>query len=418
MTKLLTLPGIKTPFVLGLSWRHEDSVPKEKGLRALSAQEGRWGLVRKTSTGAIQLAFAHPIAGHKPSKVRSLAAIVAERYPQPWMGLYELGNGLFWYIAVRDGQEVIPNGDIVGSIEEIQPIQNAHRAYGNWREISGDLDDLVGIAKQPSRGATLKDMQVSSGKQALILGGSVFSVGAIALIGWSTYQHQQQKKEEELAAIRAASQAVHTKLPPAPWTSAPMPSDLLTACGAAWSNNQTLSNLGWILSGWTCSSKSDAISLTTHWTRAGGLAIDAPGVLATSGNESDLSVTFPSGFQTPKQEPVDTESARRALWTMTQRYALKLELRESAYGSPVLPGTVSSAADLPWKTTGATFSSIAPPWLFLAPAFDSVPGLRIDSLNWSVSQPTRWTIVGSLYSRRPETHAGASRPLEHGEMQP
>ena len=85
MAHALTFSGVKGAFAVGLSWQHEENLPKAQNLRKLARQLGpnvRWGVAFKNAHGTFQSALCEPIAGVKPSRARPLAAIVATAHPR------------------------------------------------------------------------------------------------------------------------------------------------------------------------------------------------------------------------------------------------------------------------------------------------------------------------------------------------
>lgn len=401
MTEIVTLPGAKGAFAAGLSWRHEDIIPKSKQLRAMSETEGRWGLVRTTSTGAIQVGFCAPVDGYKPRQLKSLAAIVADHHPQPWMGLYKLDSDLYWYIAVRDGQAVIPGGDRIGSFDEMAKIRESHLGYGEWTEIEGTLEDLTSMAQLTPRAAPLRDMQASVIRTSAMIGVTVFGIGTIGLAALLGYRHyaDQQEQQQLQQRIReyAATHPVTANSPVAPWTREPMPSAVFDACRNAWEHRDVFIE-GWIVANWTCEARANSLLVTTDWDRAGGVAANAPGTLSSDGEKSTEAVEYPTQFGTSSARVNTEPTAMRAIWTLAQTYGIKLELTSNTTAAAALPGTIAKTApSLAWKSTPTTFHFPAPLWLIFGPDSDAVDGLRIKKITWQPSSRD-WTTEGTLYS--------------------
>ncbi|MCW3587391.1 type 4b pilus protein PilO2 [Burkholderia cenocepacia] len=401
MTEIVTLPGAKSAFAVGLSWRHEDLIPKSKQLRTMSETEGRWGLVRTTSTGAIQVGFCAPVEGYKPRQLKSLAAVVADHHPQPWMGLYKLDNGRYWYIAVRDGQAVIPGGDRIGSFDEMAKIRESHLGYGEWNEIEGTLEDLTSMAQMTPRAVPLRDMQASVVRTSALIGVAVFGIGTLGLTALLGYRHYAEKREQEQLQQRireyAATHPVTANAPVPPWTREPMPSAVLNACRNAWEDREVFIE-GWIVANWTCEVRANSLLVTTDWDRAGGVAANAPGALSADGEKSTDTVEYPTRFGISSAR-VNTEStAARAIWTLAQTYGIKLELTPSNTTAAALPGTITKTAQsVAWQSTRTKFNFPAPPWLMFCQDFDAVDGLRVTKVTWQPSSRD-WITEGTLYS--------------------
>ncbi|MDR5791732.1 type 4b pilus protein PilO2 [Caballeronia sp. LP003] len=399
MTEIVTLPGVKHTFAVGLSWRHEDAVPKPKQLRALSLDEGRWGLIRKSNSDAIQVGFCDPIIGKNPGKLRSLAAVVADHHPQPWMGLYKLADDRYWYIAVRDGHAIIPGGDQVGTFEEMAKVRESHLQYGQWHEVEGTVEDLVEMALLTPRMVALRDMQVSPYRSSAILGLSVFGVGLVGLLALSGYQHYAERRAlEEQEKNGSKYQRVQAP-PPKPWTQEPMPSAVFIACHQAWSI-QPLAASGWTLGTWDCQATKNAVTVTATWDRDGGIAADAPGSLAADGNSATSTKQYIVAFDPPAVAALDEPTGRRAIWSLAQASALDLQIGSAAPTASNLPGAAATQTPVvPWTSVPAKFKFAAPPWATLGSAFDSVDGLRVSAVSWSASTPL-WVTTATLYSMR------------------
>lgn len=410
MTEIVNLPGTKNGFAVGLSWRHEDAAPKPKQMRALSMSNGRWGLVRTTTTGAIQAGFCEPVEGIKsPTKLRALAAVVADHRPQPWMGLYRLAEDRFWYIAVRDGQAVIPGGDVIGTLEEVMRVRDTHLGHGDWTEIEGTVEDLAEMARMTPRPLTLRDLQASPWKAAIISGSALAAVGVVGLGVWA-WQHHEDVLEQQARAIQqskliAARDALrNSQSKILPWTHEPMPSIALDACSRAWST-QDLALNGWTLATWGCRIERASIAIDTTWDRNGGVAANAPGTLSLDGEHSSLTEQQPSSFPESTSHAESETAARRSLWTVAQTQGLALLLANSASAPVPLPGAPTNIAnENPWSPLPASMKQLAPPWYALSAPFDGVPGLRIRDVNWSAAN-AEWTTNATMYTMRPMPHS-------------
>lgn len=416
MAETVTLPGVKHTFAVGMSWRHEDAVPKEKHLRTLSAVEGQWGLVRTTSTSAIQVGFCEPVLGMRAHKLRSLAAVVADHHPQPWMGLYKLADDRYWYIAVRDGQAVIPGGDRIGTFEEMARVRDGHvAAHGEWKEIEGTAADLAEMALMTANAKPLRDMQSSALAFYAKLGLGTFLIGGLGVAGILAYQHFSEKPNGGIGvpnAIKPQAQAVNVQ---PPWLTGPMPSAVFENCHRAWSR-QRLARKGWTLTGWECTSTPYAVSISTKWDRSGGLAIDAPGALSADGESSTDSTTETASYGPPSTDIALEATARRIVWSLAQSRGLTLELAAQTPTAAALPGATQQAPQVPWITIPVRLGSVAPPWNELQIAFDAVDGLRISSVSWNSTSRT-WALSGTLFASRPDLVSPGPRPQRKPAIQ-
>lgn len=399
MAELLSLPGVKGNYAIGLGWRHEDVVPKAKALKAMAEEKGQWGVVYATSAGAIQAGFCEPIEGAKsPRGIKALAAVIADAHPQPWLGTFDLGNGLHWLLAVRDSNEVIPDGDVVGTLEAIQHAREKHLPLGDWNEVAGTLSDLADIARATRRQPALRDLKGSSW---VLWAGVALGTAAILAAGGAWYFHQLQveaERQAQLAAARARAAAVRQRqqVVVLPWTLLPAPSSVLTACEHAW-NEQPLALSGSVLVSWTCSVSAEGTAVNVAWKRYGGTASEMPGAMTTPDSSSEQRAYPKPDMGLPALATTD-KPAETAAWDMAQAYSVPLVL-VAAKAPAVLPGSDGASQPVPaWLSKTATFEQPAPPWLTIdAQALDLVPGLRVTEVTFNVDK-NMWSSTGSLYS--------------------
>ncbi|WP_407510794.1 type 4b pilus protein PilO2 [Ralstonia sp. GP101] len=214
---IIQLPGFdRDSFLLGLSWRHLDSQPKPALLRSMAEERGEIYAVYHTIDAAWQAGFSQPPSDMpsdtKMARMYALAPLIAALRPAPWRAVFDIGNGLYWYLAVRDQQEIIPEGDFVGSIDAVSQLRSQHDAYGVWNDYDEDaslqgLADAVrnlAIKRKPVRRLT------AGGTSKRIILASCSSVILLAVLagGWWAYHNQQVAKQRalELARLRAAAE--------------------------------------------------------------------------------------------------------------------------------------------------------------------------------------------------------------------
>lgn len=408
MASAVTLPGVKGAYAVGVMWRHEDAVPSRRTLRTRSEQlEARWGVVHRTRKGYIQVGFCPPIRGVNSCKtVKPLAALVADCHPQPWFGFYRLAEDLYWYIAVRDGQEVLPDGDRIGSFDELRSVHEKHLKYGDWTEVRGNGEDLAKIVKNARRAKSFVDVHAGPQRAIAITLGAIASAAALGVTYRVHHEHElaieraaaAARQRAQLATL-AAQQAAHQIKP---WTRQPLPSSVIRACAAAW-HDQSIVAAGWQLSSWKCSAHAillpTAIKIDARWSRAGGSAADAPGPVDQDGEHANTSREVPFAFTAQQATHTRVDSSDRTAWALAQKNAYQLKIDDSLIGA-ALPGTFASAAEmsLPWNTDSANFALPMAPWLNSPTDFDSVAGLRVTSIELDDAQV--WHVKGPIYTSR------------------
>ncbi|MBU9360515.1 type 4b pilus protein PilO2 [Burkholderia multivorans] len=395
----VTLPEVRKPFVIGLVWRYEERAPSSNVLRRLAEHDGAWGVVRKSIHGVVQIGQGAPIPGRKPSEFRSLAATVADAHPQPWVGRYALGDGREWLIAVHEERGILPNGDFVGTSEQIDELMEQFGGESEWTQVSGTLDELVDLVRGARKTPPLRDFTASIWRRWTLpaLGAAV--AGAIGITAVLVHQHnaelEEQARSARIKAFRLQQEAKARAAKLAfPWAREASADAALNACGAAW-ESQDFARNGWMLSKWNCATFNGETRIEKTWRRAGGVASDAPGRLDDDGEHS---VESTDGLKLPASSAgaaLPAEEARRAVWTFAQR--LGLTLTWEAPITPQLPGaTAASPEPQPWSTSGVTFDSVAPPWL-LGASFDDVPGLRVRALSLDLQTQT-WKVKAVVFT--------------------
>jgi len=189
MPVLIQIPGDKRTFAAGLYWRHEDRKPSRKDLLAGARGSDFWVAQRRTKNRSLQSGFCRPLLqkdllgnsapSDKPYKGRvySLAAAVADVLQEPWLGIFDIGEGLYWYIAVRDSYEILPDGDAVGDRYAIEELRRQHAAYGEptiFRD--GNLDDIALLLRQGPKVSPLSDVRKNPMKPLIIAAVSTSTV--------------------------------------------------------------------------------------------------------------------------------------------------------------------------------------------------------------------------------------------------
>ncbi|WP_241295402.1 type 4b pilus protein PilO2 [Burkholderia stabilis] len=415
MAEILSLPNDSTLYAAGFTWLAEPSMPKPAQRRELSIARGRWGVARKTTDG-VQLGFGDlPSDTRRPTAIRALASVVADYHPAPWVGVYRLTDELSWLIAVRaDG--IAPNGDLVGSHDEIQAECDALKAREHWTGVSGSAADLAEMARLAGKQPGLRDWRVTM-PPAVRNGLIVAAVAALTLGGMAmwTWRHEMLQEAARLASQRAQADAERAKrarlLASPPWKVAAAPAQLIEACHSAW-RAQPLAQDGWRLAVWQCTQSGASLDLTMNWSRAGGSPVDAPGRLI-DGERAQSTKTLPGPGTATDAAAGSNEEALRAIWALASTVSGKLTLG-SLSG---LPCDVKLLRELPpWQTQSVALTNMAPPWAFPLSAlagmtmlqapigrdgrsWNSVPGFVLDTVTWTVSKD--WQASGTLYSWRP-----------------
>lgn len=410
MTKAVVtqLPGVDGRYVLGMTWRHEETRPKARRLRELAEQHGTWGLVRRTPEGAVQIAFCAPVDGCTARQVRSLADAIAEAHVAPWRGMYALGQGQYWYVAVGAGHEMLPDGDRVGTAEELQALRQEHNALASWSEQEGTVSDLARHVAGINT-ASLREIAPSIVRMPRLSRQATIAAGATALVvlgacGVWYHSHLAALEEQQRDAMQRRAQALAAlaqrpvqKEPP-PWAQAISAAETFGACRSAWSG-QALATRGWTLRAWSCAGTAAGLAVHTRWGRETGDAMDAPGVIDQTGeyavNAEHIELTWKPRQRTLADLAPSSESKRRG-WALSQRYGVGLALDKKDADGTKLPG---DEADHPeWQRHRLIYTLPMAPWFGFGSAFDALGGLQVRSITADLSADT-WVVDALLYAQ-------------------
>ena len=346
VARVIQLPGDKRRLVVGMRWRHEDRAPAAKALRAAAKERGRWVCRRRTSMGSHQTGFASLELGRKAVAMQSLGALVADAKPEPWLGIFDLGDGLYWYIAVRDNQEILPDGDVIGNRDDIEDARARHASFGGWEYVDGDAGTVLSLISGSKRSFPVVDSEARPWLAPAVGGASLLLVSAAGLTLW--HRHEQavaQQRQEALARQQALRAAMAARVPKAavilPWTQLASAADFLQTCGRAF-DATPLAQDGWVLSAWDClQAPGGQTTVDRTWRRVGGTDLRTPaGLLSADGNTVRTSLPLARPLPPGAGAILASDPAERAVRGMAQTLGLPLSLTSSASHqlAAVLPG--------------------------------------------------------------------------------
>lgn len=383
----------KRQWVAGLRWSSfEDKPTKEEMKEEAQRFEASWSCLR-IGEDAIQAGFCAPVQDvKKPVKLFSLAAMLADSREQPWLGIFKIEEGVWWYVAVRDRHAILPDGDVIGGEAEIHAARERHAGYGDWKYIEGDLDllaefiseiDAKPTAVRSLNGPALPAMPVvmSGVVLASLLGG-----------GFWWYQNLQHEEQERVAAMERMRAQLARSQPPAPVASplltTPEPNVWLAACGDIVSA-QPISKSGWVISGVAC----DVSAALVIWSRTEGATVAKmpDGNLSSAGDRVDQVIPLTGLNVAGKNDSVDLRAAKLALraWAQAAGFALNLS------DPPVPPTLPGAPVDVP-KPAPQSMASIDIPLSPFGLNMTAIPGLRLTGLR---TTETGWKLEGILYGR-------------------
>lgn len=399
MATILSIAGKQ--WLAGMTWRSYENIPDKRDLLDDAGQldypkteqiKHSWAAVR-IGEEATQAGFCVPIDGMKrPIKTFSLAAMLADSHELPWLGIFKIREGLWWYIAVRDGHAVLPDGDVIGSLDDINKARDQHAGFGDWKYIEGDIDKLAeliqGIKEKPT---PVKSLVVSNLPLMPIAATAIVIAGlAGGYLWWDAHQKEviaQAARAKALAMIQLQGQQLKEQLPAnTPLISKPTPDAWLSACEQM-IYQLSLAHHGWEISQVGC----DLTVANVHWARKNGATVaDRPdGNVYADGEWVHQSIPLVLSSDKSDDDAIDLATATLALRAWAQAISAPLQINQAAatntqqdFNLPLSMPQATVSIDIPISPFGLTLNAI--------------PGLRLTSLN---STASGWNLKGVIYGR-------------------
>lgn len=399
MAHVVEINGRK--WVAGMAWASYEDLPTKLEISQDAERlKSDWYSIRE-GENAIQGGFCEPVDGIKrPTKLFSLAAMLADSREQPWLGIFRISDDLYWYVAVRDAHAILPDGDQVGSKEEIEEARDRHSGYTDWKYISGDLTFLADLIKQIDEKPTpVKSLTMSAVNPIHV---AVLGALAIAVIGggyfyWSDLKVKEEQARQaamELMRKQLAAEQAPVAAPP-PLLTMPEPDAWLDAC-ASHIETLPLSLYGWTIEQVNC----DQNYAVVTWSRTEGATVaERPqGQLSPEGEKVVQSIPLDGLDRTGTDTSINMQEAEVAMRAWAQAANIALSIVPNT-PPPLLPGAEppkdANGVPLPPPPPQSRVKFDTPVTPFLLD-FYGLPGLRLVSIK---SFGGVWTVEGTIYGK-------------------
>ena len=348
--------------------------------------------------------------------VRQGAMYDGRQQPAPnWIGAFKVPDGRWAYFAVRDNL-FLPNGDWIGTRDEVFERLLADYALGGWNVVIGD-DELEPLGFHNFYRRSLDELMPRRNGKAhvhrwwalgrarrslrlpLALAAAAVIFCALAL-GYMKYrQHEQALALARMAAMQrkiAATAQTQAPVEVHPWAPQPAASVLAARCLERFG---MLAPGGWQLSRYECSSTSASYVWDRHDSTIAFLLSQVPQAqIDGTGEHAAWHVPLsapPAGDDTLLPE----SRVRERLFNAFQSLALSVKLdpaprpQPSANG-PALPSLTQRPAPPTWRMwhLSANLAGLSP--VSVAQALDA-PGVRLERLSY---QDGTWSIEGVVYA--------------------
>jgi hypothetical protein len=180
MMKIINIAG--KSYYAGLSWQ---TLSASDNVKEKIKELGNGYYCVRNLSGMINIGYSEDLDG-KYKKLYSLASNVANAKKEPWLGVFHIEDDLYWLIAVRDNQAIIPDGDVIGTKEEIDKVFQETISIGEWDSIieNGEIEDLEALLTQGG------SYVLSTSKKYNIL--LFIAIGVLAAVFILYFYHKRQ----------------------------------------------------------------------------------------------------------------------------------------------------------------------------------------------------------------------------------
>ena len=329
----------------------------------------------------------------RPSGIYSLAAAVADAREQPWLGIFRIGENKWWYIAVREGQAILPDGDVVGDEDTIMAARANHEGYADWSYVKGDVKDLLGLIEE--RGKAQLRVPVRSLKPvSLVLPSIAGAAALLCVVGGGMWWHNHEVALQQQRVAIAMAEAAKIKAEQAsvsPLLKTPMPEAWLKVCVGDL-KAQPISFDAWTVDKLSCSDSAAIII----WKRQDGATVAArpAGTVSNTGNAVAQIISFPA-LNSGQDNAQGLAASNLALMQLLQPIGVEPQISAPVQPQP-LPGASAPDSSQPPATPEETITMTLP----VDPTsltFDQIPGLRLDTL--TINGEGDWIVTGDIYGR-------------------
>ncbi|HYD63746.1 MAG TPA: type 4b pilus protein PilO2 [Noviherbaspirillum sp.] len=429
-TQIVEIGGQK--FVCGLFWQ---SLSRPRELKREAIELGRRIesdlMVLRYDQAVAQAGYAQTRDGARRgmfslgavvSKTLAIEGAVYEGHQQPvhnWLSAFKLPNGMWAYFAVRDAN-FLPNGDFVGTKEEVLDRLHGDYGLGGWNVVIGDkeledhgfhnfsvkqIQDLIPHKKngqiRPHKWWALRPVERKvPWKLITAIGALIIVASAAGFAYWQQHQKELEEARQRERAIEAArqkmlGQAVPSDLPH-PWSKQPLPQDIAQAC---MDKLRFTSPGGWLLDEYVCNTNQVTYSWSRGQSTVGYLLAEVPQAnVQTSGDKASYSENL--NLKTGRDEELlKLNDLIHPLLTQMQLLDLSLKIGSPAplpTTSKSLPGLGPKPIPQPdWQTLPFTLSANSLPPTEIAPLL-AQPGIRLEKISYRAGA---WSIDGVIYAK-------------------
>jgi hypothetical protein len=220
----------------------------------------------------------------------SLASSLAGCLGKSWIGVFDLEDGRYAFVAVHDGA-IVPDCDIIGDRNEVLERFSYIYSYFSWEKVYApdDFDyggEVLNIRALLTNSSLKKEYRLKQLSFGLTLREGITLICLLAVIGGSAWAYLQWKnaqierirqerirqlvlRQQQLAELNArAKRAQSMRALEHPWAKLPSASDFVSVCVAN-INATPLAINGWDFVSAKCSSSTTSNQLIVMFKRTG-----------------------------------------------------------------------------------------------------------------------------------------------------
>lgn len=412
---IITLNGRR--WLLGMTWQtYEALLDHQELLDEAESLKADW-VAQRSGDEVVQTGYCEAVTDGWPNKLYSMAALLADSYKVPWAGAFDLGDGRWWYIAVRDNYTIMPDGDVVGSQEDIFRARQEHASIEDFNHVDGVRGDLEKLIRESQgRRTPIESVSASRFTAKQTIAAAVALLVVVAAIGGYLYwkHHETARLNAERIAMQRANllKAHLAQQPQSPdlatvLRARPDPLVWLAACQHAIYSVPPW-NMGWQLAGHDCMEG----QLKILWRRrlSATIAYRPQGALSPDGNGVTGMIPLPlAGAQgTTMALPIADARERLILWGQLHDIVIKIDGDPNAQAKAQQSALSKLPGQAPPPIIKQYSISFVAPVAPFALDFTGLVGLRLTELkhvpanadpNSQQVRDAAWQFTGVLYGR-------------------
>lgn len=364
----------------------------------------------------------------------SMAASLAGRLGSSWLGVFELDDGKYAFVAVNDGA-IVPGCDMVGDRDEVREKLNYIYSFFSWEKVyvPADFDyggEAIDIKTLLIPGDLKKEHRLKqltfglTARELLLVVGALVAVvaGGVVYMKWREAEdlrvrmeriQAEQIRQQQLAELNAKTkreQSVHALAHP--WAKLPAAGDFISSCVAG-INTMPLTINGWVFE----SAKCGGTQLAATFKRRGTATVN-DFIAGTQGRFQSEPAFFEEGESAAVHVELKLmyggDDALRPLAAMLASFSSHFQALNIKTQLAEKPATQDKPKALPGQDASQPASEPVPDWKTYTFSFDTElapevafsgldgSGVRFTEVGVKLQEETSkltWNVAGEIYAK-------------------